>query len=520
LTKVEPSEGPLIGGTPLTLTGTNFRATSTVHVGEVLCTDLVWVSATTLQCNTPAALHAGAVDMRVHNEPDQQEVSLRTSFTYKAPVARMPKPTITRIHPSGGPVMGGSLLTLEGTNFEEGGTILVNGVFPGHHVTVVDANTLTFLMPAGSFADAGGQVDITFQSPSKKKITIKNGFRYNFFHRSITEAAHLIPKISALFDDGKYQEAIWVCERRGHLEAAHHLKELLASLLKSRTLFEEKLAGGADPTKKVVEFSAAKAVFKAKEVEAFGGAMERNGDSEIAAYLLDQLLDLQVVPMTVPIAEGSVQFYVEGATPYRFSRPYAPNTLPPDPVFSHVQVLDYLIGNPDRYNGANLLMLPDAMGHLTHEWPVAIDNGSGWKVAHGGYFAPDGALKVAAFSLVDNTIIRDLVADPIPMNITGGWLRGNGAFQEETSGWLRMQKLYVMYDQSNTPESLGLAINLAHVDPRVVALLRAGDMPQKMGATLAPYVDPLMLQRLTGGPDWGAEGRLQLLLRALGHAGR
>lgn len=79
ISSVSPAIGSLAGGTPITITGTNFSA-STVTVGGVSCTSVVVVSATSITCTTGA--HAvGAVNAVVTNA-DTQAATSTNAFTY------------------------------------------------------------------------------------------------------------------------------------------------------------------------------------------------------------------------------------------------------------------------------------------------------------------------------------------------------------------------------------------------------------------------------------------------------
>ncbi len=63
ITSIAPSQGSLAGGTPVTLTGTEFAAGATVTFGGSPATAVVVVNATTINCETPAG--TGTVDVVV-----------------------------------------------------------------------------------------------------------------------------------------------------------------------------------------------------------------------------------------------------------------------------------------------------------------------------------------------------------------------------------------------------------------------------------------------------------------------
>lgn len=78
---ISPTAGLTAGGTPVTITGTDFITGATVTIGGVSATSVVFVSSTTLTAVTPAG--TGTVDVVVTN-PDAQFSTLVSAFTYFA----------------------------------------------------------------------------------------------------------------------------------------------------------------------------------------------------------------------------------------------------------------------------------------------------------------------------------------------------------------------------------------------------------------------------------------------------
>ena len=60
MTSVKPNNGPTVGGTPVTITGTNFSSGAGVTFGAMAATNVVVVNSTTITATTPAQA-AGAV---------------------------------------------------------------------------------------------------------------------------------------------------------------------------------------------------------------------------------------------------------------------------------------------------------------------------------------------------------------------------------------------------------------------------------------------------------------------------
>ena len=96
VTGVTPNTGPAAGGTPVTITGTNFISPVSVTFGGVAATNVVVVNSTTITATTPAHA-AGAVDVVVTLQGICSGLSgtLPNGFTYQAAAVASPGPTVT-----------------------------------------------------------------------------------------------------------------------------------------------------------------------------------------------------------------------------------------------------------------------------------------------------------------------------------------------------------------------------------------------------------------------------------------
>ena len=119
-TSITPPSGPTTGGTPVTITGSNFVSGGSfgVTIGGTNANG-VYVNPTTITATTPAHA-AGAVNVVITNN-DGQTVTGANAFTYSA------GPTFSSITPSSGPTTGGTPVTITGSNFVSGGS------FGRHH---------------------------------------------------------------------------------------------------------------------------------------------------------------------------------------------------------------------------------------------------------------------------------------------------------------------------------------------------------------------------------------------------
>ncbi len=165
VTSVSPNSGTTAGGTAVTITGTNFAAGATVMFGSTAASNAAVVSGTQITATTPAG-GAGAVMVTVSN-PGGQSGGLASAFTYVAP------PTVTSVSPSNGPAAGGTGVTITGTNFAAGATVMF-GSTAASSVVVVNATTITATTPAGTAGAVMVTVTVNGQSGS-----LANGFTYS-----------------------------------------------------------------------------------------------------------------------------------------------------------------------------------------------------------------------------------------------------------------------------------------------------------------------------------------------------
>jgi hypothetical protein len=165
LSSISPTSGPSVGGTVITLTGTNFATGGTVRVNGVAATAFTFVSATQVRATTPAG-SAGARTVQITN-PDGQSASLANAFTYVG------GPGVTSVAPTSGPTAGGTTITITGTGFVSGATVRVNGV-SATGVTFVSATQLRANTPAAS----AGTYAIQVTNPDSQVGTLGSAYTY------------------------------------------------------------------------------------------------------------------------------------------------------------------------------------------------------------------------------------------------------------------------------------------------------------------------------------------------------
>ena len=166
---VNPASGPLAGGMSVTITGTDFpTAIDSVRVGVGRIGGLVRVSATQLTGTTPAGSAVGAVNVTVY-AASAGSGGCTGCFTYN------PAITVSGVSPARGPLAGGTLVTITGTNFPA----VVDSIRFGTALTLAFSRTsetqLVGITPGGSVL---GAVDVTVFSTSAGSGSCTGCFTY------------------------------------------------------------------------------------------------------------------------------------------------------------------------------------------------------------------------------------------------------------------------------------------------------------------------------------------------------
>jgi hypothetical protein len=164
VSSVTPTSGSVHGGTTITLHGTNLgHGTVTVTVGGVAATTVVVVGTTEITFKLPANSR-GSATIVVKNT---NGTSSGFSFTYT-----WTAPTVSSLTTKTGPVVGGTLVTIHGSNFLATTLEVLFGTTVGLTVTAISTTTLTVRTPK----HAVGTVTVTV-STSVNKVNA-GVFRY------------------------------------------------------------------------------------------------------------------------------------------------------------------------------------------------------------------------------------------------------------------------------------------------------------------------------------------------------
>jgi hypothetical protein len=163
---IEPREGPLSGGTTVTITGANLAGASAVHFGSTPAASFTVNSPSSISAVSPAG--SGSVDVTVTTPGGTSAATPADQFSYVA------APTFKKMTGRTGPVGGGTTVTITGTNFSPQTTVRFGSV-PAQSVTVSSPTTLTAVSPA----HAAGTVDVTVSTAGGSTAT-RGGDHFKF----------------------------------------------------------------------------------------------------------------------------------------------------------------------------------------------------------------------------------------------------------------------------------------------------------------------------------------------------
>jgi hypothetical protein len=200
VSSITPTSGSTLGGTAVTINGTNLSGATAVSFGSVAATDVEVVDASQVTCVSPAQ-GAGPVDVTVTTSGGTSATSANDQFTYVVPAP----PTITSITPSSGPAAGGTSVTIAGTNLSGasvtfGGTAAtgvtatatqITCTTPAHAAGAVDVVVTTI---GGSATSTGGYTYIAPPGPT----------RYDQTNGNIVYSGTWTPFTKAAAYDGTY----------------------------------------------------------------------------------------------------------------------------------------------------------------------------------------------------------------------------------------------------------------------------------------------------------------------------
>jgi IPT/TIG domain len=151
LTAIGPNQGPVSGGTPVTLTGVNLTAATAVKFGSAAATSFTVASDSTVVAVAPAVSGAGSVQVTVTTASG---TSNALAYTYVS------VPALVSATPNQGPLSGGTPVTLSGSHLT-GASAIAFGSTAATSFTVISGTQIEVSTPPG----APGPVGITVTTP-------------------------------------------------------------------------------------------------------------------------------------------------------------------------------------------------------------------------------------------------------------------------------------------------------------------------------------------------------------------
>lgn len=177
ITSISPVSGPPAGGTVVKIVGTNFTIGATVTFGSTSSATVTFVSKTELKATSPASPGSaeGPVNLTVTN-PDTQFATLANGFDYF-----LPAPTITSILPVYSNANGGTVITINGTNFVLG-AVAAFGPNNATTTTFVSKTQLKATTPPSTLNNSGsneGSVSVFVTNPDGQFAKLPQGLTYH-----------------------------------------------------------------------------------------------------------------------------------------------------------------------------------------------------------------------------------------------------------------------------------------------------------------------------------------------------
>ncbi len=131
-TNIRPASGKIAGGTPVTISGTEFHSDATVKIGDITCTEPKPTrDGKTITCVTGESQTNGRKAVVVTNPPPPQSPKENAQsgtipdgggYTYMYPA-----PTVSSISPAAGTKLGAQRVEITGTGFQDGPTATIGG---------------------------------------------------------------------------------------------------------------------------------------------------------------------------------------------------------------------------------------------------------------------------------------------------------------------------------------------------------------------------------------------------------
>ncbi|WP_068783800.1 IPT/TIG domain-containing protein [Paenibacillus phocaensis] len=164
---IEPNTGIRSGGEQVKLTGERFVDGAKVYFDSTLVNS-TFVSSQKITLTTPVWAKADIVDVKVVN-PNGQQAMLQDGYTYEDL-----DPAVTSVTPSSGPMAGGTIVIVKGSNLKSGMQVFWGGQEQTSY-TYVSTAEIRLRAPAWPKAE---KVSLKIVNPDGKQVELQDVFEY------------------------------------------------------------------------------------------------------------------------------------------------------------------------------------------------------------------------------------------------------------------------------------------------------------------------------------------------------
>ncbi|WP_152396385.1 IPT/TIG domain-containing protein [Paenibacillus guangzhouensis] len=171
LTSITPDSGLITGGTSVSIMGSGFLEGVKVYFGTNEAAIAKLNSGSQITVTSPAVAAEGPVNVKVVN-PDGQEVMKENGFNY-LPIPPI-VPAITSISPTSGPFVGGTVVYINGKDFDKGMKVY----FGDKEVAIGMYYGSTRIQVTAPPATVAGAVNVRVVNPDGREGNVAAGYTY------------------------------------------------------------------------------------------------------------------------------------------------------------------------------------------------------------------------------------------------------------------------------------------------------------------------------------------------------
>ncbi|MBI5864394.1 MAG: IPT/TIG domain-containing protein [Planctomycetes bacterium] len=168
---MSPASGSTAGGTRVTIRGDGFDPAHVVLFDGQTPTSFTVVNSGLIEVIT--APHAAGPVSVILERPNAEPLNVAGQFTYLVPADLETPVAIGQVSPTTGTTLGGTKVTITGSNFKPGSNVLFGG-FLGEQTQVVSDQIITSVAPA----QAAGRVSLHILTPGFPAATLADAFEY------------------------------------------------------------------------------------------------------------------------------------------------------------------------------------------------------------------------------------------------------------------------------------------------------------------------------------------------------